>query len=58
MNHHIGENRLPYLIQVMPIPYDVEVESITGKLMDKGLKVKLPISEYSNGYQRDIDLTY
>jgi HSP20 family molecular chaperone IbpA len=53
---HYLNYKAPNLVHLMPIPFDVELDSITALYEGKHLKVIMPFNELAEGYFRSIDI--
>ncbi len=53
-----GLKSIPFLINFMDIPFDVNVEGISAEYTSSGLEIILPFNEFANGYHRDIRIEY
>ena len=57
--HRVEENmkrQLPYLVQQIVLPSDVDFEQIRALQEGNDLVVRMPFNELSNGYHRHIDI--
>jgi HSP20 family molecular chaperone IbpA len=55
-NHTNEQEGAPNIVHLMPIPFDVELDSITALYEEKHLKVIMPFNELAEGYFRSVDI--
>ncbi|XOV92572.1 MAG: Hsp20/alpha crystallin family protein [Bacteroidota bacterium] len=54
---HDGPEKAPYVIAMIPLTRQINVEAISATFENGYTLIKLPFDEMVNGYERQIDIT-
>lgn len=55
-DHSMKQEGAPNIIHLMPIPFDVELDSIRAVHQGRRLKVIMPFNELAEGYHRSVEI--
>lgn len=55
-DHSLQDEGAPNIIHLMPIPFDVELDSIHAVYEGKHLTVLMPFNELAEGYHRSVEI--
>ena len=54
---HFSEDlKVPYMLQRLVIPAEVNYEKIRAEFNEGSLRIVMPLNELANGYHRDVDI--
>ena len=51
-----GIKRLPYTLEILDVPYDVNIKGISASYFEGVLKIILPFNELAGGFRREISI--
>ncbi len=52
------KGKMPFIFQILPLPYDVDFDNISGKILSDHIILTLPLNTMSSGFQKGIDLSH